>query len=173
MMTSEQERKAERAAALVAVVHALTPEERIQIRGAGERLFPQMAGATVTEFLDCTEDYDYFCGENDSFVTQHEGLASAGVGTRFVMDALNFLGRPLTVAAVTRLLVKAGIVDEGEGYDPSRDLAVVLAVDSVATGDITGTSGYARALANLRANLDMRAVETIEAGLRALYGKDD
>jgi hypothetical protein len=171
MMTSEQERKAERAAALVAVVHALTPEERIQIRGAGERLFPQMAGATVTEFLDCTEDYDYFCGENDSFVTQHEGLASAGVGLRFALDALNLLGRPLTVASVTRLLVKAGIIDD-DAYDPSRDLAAVIIAAADGSYRARTSLALADGLANLGQHLDLRNVDAAEAGLRALYGKD-
>jgi hypothetical protein len=169
MMTPEQTRKAERAAALVAVVHALTPEERIQIRGAGERLFPQMAGATVTEFLDCTEDYDYFV-KTDAFLAQHEGLAAAGVGLRFALDALNLLARPLTVASVTRLLVKAGIMDDAEGYDPSRDLAVL-----VTWADYMDLGGgeVGQALSRIRHHLSLPCrLEDVEAALRALYGKD-
>jgi hypothetical protein len=172
-MTPEQMRQAERTTALVAVAHALTQAEREQLIAAAVRAVPEMkASRSAAEILDYTEDYDVFGGKNDPFLDRNEGQVPVVPGTRFAMDALSLLGRPLTVAAVTRLLVKAGIIDD-DGYDPTRDLAVVLAVDSASTGNVRQPSpGYAQALANLRANLDMRAVETIEAGLRALYGKD-
>jgi len=65
--------------------------------------------------------------------------------------------------------VKAGIMDDAEGYDPTRDLAVL-----VMQYEPTGPDGGAvsQALSRLRGHLDLRTVETIEAGLRALYGKD-
>jgi hypothetical protein len=170
MMTPEQARKAERFAALTAVVHALTLAEQQQALAATVRAVPEMRLAvSVAEVLDYTEGCDYFA-KTDAFLAQHEDLAAAGVGLRFALDALNLLARPLTAASVTRLLVKAGIMDDAGGYDPLGDIAVVLA--HLHKTGVMGGGDAGVALDNLRSHLDMRAGETIEASLRALYGKD-
>jgi hypothetical protein len=58
-------------------------------------------------------------------------------------------------------------------YDPTDDLAVVLAADAASTGNVRQPSGeYAQALANLRSHLDMRAPETIKSSLLTAYGRE-
>lgn len=173
MMTPLQMQQAAHHAELTAVAHALTAGEREQFLAKTSR-WPGMDGAEVADILDLTTDHDEFLDQTEPFFEMHgdelpDGLNYAPL---FAAHALIILGRPLTVRAVHALLVKAGCMDAPD-YDPTHDLAVVLAADAASTGNVRQPSAeYARALGNLRAHLDLSGVETTGAALRALYGKD-
>jgi hypothetical protein len=58
----------------------------------------------------------------------------------------------------------------GKIYDPLADLAVILTYADATDGP-KGSEEFQQALANLRSHLDMRAPQTIAAGLAAFFGR--
>src|ERR1700722_17978771 len=120
MMTPAEMDRAERDAALIAGAHALTVEEREQFLAKTSR-WRGMDGAGVADVLDLTVEHDEFLGQTETFYARlAPGALPAGPALIFALHALIILGRPLTVAAVKQLLVKAGITDD-DSYDPTHD----------------------------------------------------
>jgi hypothetical protein len=248
MTTTEQQEHEERNAALAAVAHALTAEERALFLGNAVRLFPHMEGADVADVLDCTTDHDEFLHMTEPFLERFAGQLPQDVRLSAAMHAVLLLGQELTPGRVTALLQRAGLADaprypdvkvgvrslQGKDvghlmvmgsaeqqmraagvpeaeitefrtsvretgvsgfsrniadiakwvtlvdgyippprawYDPTHDLAVVLATAAKLAGWAAEPEAAA-ALGNLKAHLDTRAAETIEADLRGFYGKE-
>jgi hypothetical protein len=165
MMTEDQMHQAERDAALTAVAHALTADERVALTSYAYLTWPGFYGAGVADVLEATADRDLFLSATEPFYQAHKAeLRQYRPAVTYAMHALVLLQQPLTVKAVLRLLVRAGVTD-APGYDVIRDLALVL--------DDAANSGRDRApvllaRGRLREHLDLSTAESAEAGLRAL-----
>jgi hypothetical protein len=167
-LSAQRMQAEEQHAALMAVAHALTAAQQLAVCAEASRRWPRMQGAKTADILDITVDHDMFLGQTEPFFTGHGAEMPDGLNYAplFAAHALILLGRDLTVPAVTALLVRAGCADAPD-YDPTHDLAVVLA-----NASMPGTAAARAALENLRSRLDLLNVPAAEASLRALYGKD-
>jgi len=170
-LSALQMQQAAHHAELMAVAHALTADEREQFLAKTSR-WPGMDGAEVADILDLTTEHDEFLDQTEAFFMAHDADMPDGLNYAplFAAHALIILGRPLTARSVHALLVKAGCMDAPD-YDPTHDLAVILNWSHHDYG--MGGRDFQGALNNLREHLDLSEIETAEAGLRTLYGKDD
>jgi hypothetical protein len=107
------------------------------------------------------------------FIRAEQGMRAHGVPEADITEfrrAVRVVGGARSLADIAAWVT---LVDEntpvlGRPYDPTRDLAVVLAWTTM-----HGVDAPVRpAITNLREHLDLRTAESAEAGLRMFYGKE-
>jgi hypothetical protein len=64
----------------------------------------------VADILDLTTDHDFFLNLTEPFYEEHGPELPGSRGNTIAMHVLIILRRDLTVAAVTELLTRAGLV---------------------------------------------------------------
>jgi hypothetical protein len=106
-MTDDRERDA----ALTAVAHALTAEEREQFLAYVRAHWPRLVGADVADVLEHTTDYDRFLDQTEPFFEKCGDHLPDTPGLIFAAHVLIILGRHLTPGSVLALLQQAGVVD--------------------------------------------------------------
>lgn len=115
-LSVQRQAEEERHAALMAVAHSLTAAEREQFLAKASHWRGLPAGADVADVLDMTTDHDEFLDQTEPFYEAHTDLPGMP-GVIFALHVLIILGQKLTVPAVLRLLLRAGLLDtahEGE-----------------------------------------------------------
>jgi hypothetical protein len=258
-MNLEVQEHEERHAALMAVAHALTADERASLLGNAVRRYPGLDGAEVADVLDLTTDHDKFLDVTEPFLERYSDQLPQDVRLNAAMHAIVLLGLKLTPGRLVSLLQRAGLAEAprypevevglrayereepadasvtdansvmlraraeqglraagvpeseitefrdsvretgipGEQfnvgdiaawvtfadrytptprkvYDPIDDITAVLAwvVVPQQANERTLVERSEQGIKNLRSHLDMRAPETIEASLRAFFGRE-
>jgi len=127
-MTPDQTVEAERTAELNAVAHALTTDESTRLLAA----VPRMRGAHVNDVLDEALECDTFVGQTDPFFERYaDQMPDLNYAPAYAAYALLLMGERLTVAAVLRLLFRAGVLGT-EHEAQVRDFMVEEVADAMA-----------------------------------------
>jgi hypothetical protein len=95
---------------LVLIQESLTDAEVRQFLDEAARRWPRTDGAHVADVLELTTSHDMFLDQTEPFFDVFGDLLPTGTPNTAVLHLLIILGRELTVANLTAVLTRAGLV---------------------------------------------------------------